>query len=409
MVGQPASTPTLTPHAERAGQLSRTKVCMYVLGKGRTDVRVMREAISLVEAGLAVTVVDIEADRQPREENVQGVHLKHARTPSWRLWGRFKPWLLSKASQMLASMFVVLRTPADVYHAHDITALPACYLAAVLRRKRLVFDAHELPVTDPSITRRPLLRRFTILLLRGMMPRCDGVITVSPPIIPELQRRYGGPTAALVRNLPVYQPPVASDRLRQYLNLGPETRIALYQGGIQDNRALDKLVYAARFLAPNTIIVFLGKGPAQARLEALITEMGVGDRVKIIPAVPYEELLEWTASADIGLTLFDPGWSVSIQLCLPNKLFEYLMAGLPVLTSPLEAIVDILQRYEVGRVVASLEPEAVGKAINDFLTDPQALAQMRANALQASERELHWEIERQCLIDFYQHLVGITA
>ncbi len=404
MVWHPASATTLPPHAERASQLSSTKVCMYVLSKGRTDVRVMREAVSLLEAGLSVTVVDIEPNRQPREELVQGVLFKHARAPSWRMLGRFKPWLLTKVSQMLGSMFTVLRTPADIYHAHDITALPACYLAAVLRRKKLVFDAHELPVTDPSITQRPLLRRFATLLLRRMVPRCDGVMTVSPPIGPEIQRRFGGPAVTLVRNLPSYQAVARTDRLRHYLNLPPETRIALYQGGFQLNRALDSLVYAAPFLAPNTIIALLGWGPIQAQLEALIKETGVEDRVKIVPRVPYEELLEWTASADIGLTLFSANWSASIAMCLPNKLFEYLMAGLPVLTTPLEAIVEIVERYDVGRVVPSLEPSVIGQAINEVLEDQAALERMRANALRASAQDLHWAVESQRLIEFYQHL-----
>jgi glycosyltransferase involved in cell wall biosynthesis len=382
-----------------------TRVCMYVLAKGRTDVRVMREAVSLVEAGLRVTLVDIESDRPSREEMAQGVLIKHARVPSWRVLGRFKPWALTKISQMFSSMFTVIRTSADVYHAHDMTALPACYLAAVLRHKPLVFDAHELPVTDPSITRRPLLRWVTTLLMRWMIPRCNSVITVSPPIAPEIQRRFGGPAVTLVRNLPSYQAVARTDRLRHYLHLPPETRIALYQGGFQLNRALDSLVSAAPFLAPHTIIALLGWGPDQARLEALIQETGVGDRVKIVPRVPYEELLEWTASADIGLTLFLASWSVSIAMCLPNKLFEYMMAGLPVLTTPLEAIVEIVERYGVGRVAPSLEPAVIGAAINDLLDDHVALERMRANALRASQQDLHWAVESQRLITLYQQLL----
>jgi glycosyltransferase involved in cell wall biosynthesis len=379
---------------------------MYLLGPGRTDARVMREATALVQAGLDVTIVDTENDHtRSQEEMVQGVRLKHARTPTWRLLP-FKPWILLKSSQLLGSLLTVLRTPADVYHAHDFTALPACYLAAAFRRKRLVFDAHELPLVDPAYNRRPVVRWLANAWIRAIAPRSAGVITVSPPIVHELQRRYGGPNGTVVRNLPVYHPPVASDRLRRLLHLDAQTRIALYQGNFQDNRSLDKLIYAAPFLAPQNMIVLLGKGETQAQLEALIEQEGVADRVKIVPAVPYEELLEWTASADIGLTLFRPDWSVSIALCLPNKFFEYLMAGLPVLTSPLEAIVEIVQQYEVGRVVSSLEPAFIGKVINDLLSDAPALRQMHTNALQASERELRWDVESQRLINLYHQMVA---
>lgn len=408
---QSATAAPLAAPAAPESQLSGLKVCMHVLGRSRTDMRVLREAAALVAAGASVSIVDVESDlERPREEHLRGILLKHLVSPGWFASARFKPWFLVKAFRIICRGTVtLLRTPADVYHAHDYTALPACYLAAVFRRKRLVYDAHELPLVDPVVRRHPILRWLAVRVVRGMMRRCNGVITVSPPIVGELQRRYGGPPATVVRNLPVYQPPVTSDRLRRHLNLDPQTRIALYQGNIQPNRSLDKLIYAARFLAPSNIIVLLGRGPSQAQIAKLIEEEGVDDRVKMLPAVPYEELLEWTASADIGLTLFDPGWSISIEFCLPNKLFEYLMVGLPVLTSPLEAIVEIVQHYGVGRVVPSLEPQSIGEAVNALLEDPQALRQMRAHALQASERELHWEQETHRLVDWYQQFVGVQA
>src|SRR5690242_1194431 len=187
------AAPLTVPNAPES-QLAGLRVCMHVLGRARTDVRVLREAAALAAAGAAVSIVDIESERdRPREEELQGIWLKHLKSPGWFIRTRFKPWFLVKASRMLCrGAIALLRTPADVYHAHDYTALPACYLAAVLRRKRLVFDAHELPLVDPTITRWPVLPQMAIALMRRMMPRCDGVITVSPPIVQEIQRRYGG-------------------------------------------------------------------------------------------------------------------------------------------------------------------------------------------------------------------------
>jgi glycosyltransferase involved in cell wall biosynthesis len=368
----------------------------------------MREAIALREAGYAVTVVDLERDHtRPREEDVNGIHLKHIVMPGRFVSTRFKPWFLVKMGIMvMRGTAAVVRTPADVYHAHDDTALPACYVAAQLRRKSLVFDAHELPLVQPNLTRLKRLCMLARWALRRMMPRCNSVITVSPPIVGELQRRYGGRTAVLVRNVPQYTEPVVGDHLRAYLDLGSTTQIALYQGGLQENRCLDTLVYAARFLDPGHVIVLMGSGESKTKLQMLIEREEVSDRVKIIPPVPYHDLLAWTASADLGLIVYRGSYSPNVQLCLPNKLFEYLMAGVPILASSLDAVAEIIQAYDVGTVVSSLDPCAVGQAISAMLSDHETLARMRCNALNASRQDLRWEKECDRLVGVYRDVVG---
>jgi glycosyltransferase involved in cell wall biosynthesis len=145
----------------------------------------------------------------------------------------------------------------------------------------------------------------------------------------------------------------------------------------------------------------------QSQLEALIDSEGHADRVKIVPAVPYTELLDWTASADIGLIIFPLDRSLGLRMCLPNKLFEYLMAGLPILATPLDAVSDILSTYDVGRIVSSLPPADVGAAINAMMADAAARERMRHNALSAVQRDLCWEKERQQLISLYHRILGM--
>jgi len=389
-------------------------VCMHVLAPASTDARVMRSATAIAQAGLAVCIVDVVHDpARPRAEHREGLHLKHI-VMSKRLVRYYKPvrlvpWLLFKMTRMLLGVFELLRTPADIYHAHEITALPACYIAARLRRKPLIYDAHELPLVDPHITRWPLLRALSTHLLRGMMSYCSGIITVSSPLAHELQRRYGGRAAVVVRNIPEYQEPIVSDRLRRYLGLGADTRIALYQGYLLADRQLNRLIRAARFVDPGVVIVMMGEGAAQPDLESLIAQEQVGDRVRIIPPVPHAELLAWTAAADVGLIVYGQDHSPNVQMCLPNKLFEYLMAGIPVLASPLEAVADIIKAYDVGSVVTSLEPQELGRALSDMLADGRSLARMRRNARTASRRDLRWDIESQRLIRLYQDMPGVRV
>lgn len=384
-----------------------TRVCMHVLTTARLDPRVLREAVALGEAGYDITVVDIERDSsRPRKERMQGVTLKHIVMPSRFKPSRFKPLIL--AAVVVRGIWSVMRTPAEVYHSHDDNALWACYVASRLRRKKLILDAHELPLVQPHHTRRRGLNTLARWSLKRMAPRCDGIITVSPQIVDEFHRRYGGPYPVLVRNIPPYSPPpdASSNRLRQMMGFSDDIKIALYQGGIQENRRLDILVRAAHFVADNVRIIMMGYGESVEKIKALIVAEGVQDRVFVIPAVPYEELVATTASADIGLIVLDGNYSLNQKWCLPNKLFEAMMAGVPVLSSPLEAVEDLLRDYDVGVVVNSLSPESVGPAINALLADGEARARMRRNALAAAHQVFRWDVERLSLINLYASILG---
>lgn len=405
-----SSLAVLTGMANSEPERPVAHVCMHVLNIGRRDARVLRAAAALVRANVAVTIVDLEDDyTRPLRETIDGIRFKHVRPPLWLTRTHFKPFVLLHILWMFwLRLRTVVGTPADLYHAHDANALRACSLAARRWRKPVLLDSHELPLVERYYqTRwyRRLMRALYVRQLKRLLPGCVAAITVSPPIVDELQRRYGGPRAEVVRNLPPYWPPRASDRLRERLELGPDVRLALYQGALRENRALDRLVSAALYLDPGIVVVIMGDGPCQGAIAAQIARDGLGDRVKLLPAVPYAELLEWTASADLGLNVLPPDYSPSIRYCLPNKLFEYLMAGVPVLTSPLEAVVEVLRTYGAGSVVGSLEPEVVAGAINGMLGDPEALARMRQNALAACARDLRWDVEQKHLLDLYQRLL----
>lgn len=396
--------------AKEVASAAPVKVCMHVWSVGRTDMRVLREATTLVEAGFAVSIVDLERERTcPAEEEIRGIRMKHIISPSSFVPTRFKPWFLIKF--VLTTIRGILRltqTPADIYHAHEEVALPACYIAARVRRKPLIFDAHELPLSEANVRRWRRLHALATRLLALMLPYCAGVITISPPIAQEIRRHYHISEVTLIRNFPVRQIVSKSDRLRQYLGVKPHVRIALYQGYLQPDRGLDKLIRAAPFLEQDIIIVLMGKagGATQTELEALITSEGVADRVKMLPPVPYTELLSWTASADIGLILYAPEYSLNTRFCLPNKLFEYLMAGLPVLASRLDAVAEVISTYDVGKVVSSLASADIATAINAMLADQVALDRMRRNALEAVKDELCWEKEGLRLMRLYHDILA---
>lgn len=398
---------------EHISSAHTVKVCFHLMRHFDSDVRARRAAYTLQKAGFQVTVVDINGQLGLAEEEHEGIVVKHMRVPPSFIRARFKHGTLLRAAWMFVrSTLFLLHNPSDVYHALDLPALPACYLVARLRRKPIIFESYELPLStlpprELSAGRR-LLQFLLAPLLRHIIPRCDGVIAVSPPIVQEMSRRYPGARLTLVRNIPPYQAMVKSNLLRQHLGLDAQTRIVLYQGHLQKDRELDRLVYVAKFLKPNVVLVLMGKGQPEtlALLEALMIREGVTERVKILPPAPYADLLHWTCSADLGLLIYSPDYSLNIRLCLPNKLFEFLMAGLPILATPLDAVAEIVQMYTVGQIVSSLAPEAIAAAIHAMLDDGQMLHKMRFNALQIAQQCFCWEKEQQNLLDLY---AGIKA
>lgn len=397
------------PNSPTASQ--RRRVCMAVDTVARNDVRVMRAARALAQTGIAVTIVDVARKRRAAsQEQVEGMTIRHIAMPSWYVSTRFKLWFLVKyAALLMRCALRLVFTSTDVYHAHDQQILPACWFAALVRRKPLVFDAHEIPLSDPVLTRWSKLRGMSSMALRRMLRRCAAIIVVSPLVVEEIKQHFGGPKAVLVRNVAPYHEPVTSDRLRQHFGLLPDTGIALYQGYLLPSRELERLVQVARYLPPNIVIVLMGDGPTRDMLQAEIEREGVQERIHLLPAVPYEELLEWTASADLGLIIYRPDVSSNIKTNLPNKLFEFMVAGVPVLSSDLPAVADILVRYQTGCMVESLNPETIARAIASMLDDRGQLAAMRENSYAACARHLRWEIESKKLVQFYDELLATPS
>jgi glycosyltransferase involved in cell wall biosynthesis len=364
----------------------------------------------LAEAGYDVSIVDIGADQScPIREQDRGIIIEHVMVSNWLTSRKIEIIFMLKAIHAFISCTLLLvHCNADIYHACDFKALPATSLAAFLRRKQLVFEMFDLqfPVPDTNITFWRKLGWLIVLIHKIVLPHCAAVITTSPFHTKELLKRFSIPKIVTVRNAVAFRPFYKSNCLREYLGLGSDVQIALYQGNLSPDRGLDVLVYAAPFLEPGIVIVMMGEdvGFTQAGLESLIREKHVADRVKIIPSVPYKELLQWTASADIGMTISSPS-SFNMRLCFPNKLSEYLMAGLPVLSAPMVAVKELIIQYDVGFVVSSLSPAEVANGINALLKDPVRLARMRENALQVAQ-ELCWEKESMLLIEAYKGVVA---
>lgn len=294
----------------------------------------------------------------------------------------------------------------DVVHANDANALVPALLSTVGTPARVVYDSHELWRHRNVLRRNRWLAPYVEAAIESVGIRLTaGVITVSPSIADWLQRTYSlreRPT--LVRNIPTARglPDPAQGRLRELAGLGPDDRVVSYVGGITTGRGLEETVDAMALLPEDTHLVLLGYGEPRY-VDALLARAraaGVGERVHLAGSVPSPDVPRTLADADVAVVFVRP-ICLSYRYSLPNKLFESIHAGLPIVAADLPDTAEVVRRYGVGEVFDASTPEDLAAAIRQVLADPAAYRE----ASRAAAAELTWEHEAERLVGLYARVL----
>lgn len=377
-------------------------ICMLVLNKFTHDTRVYKEARSLTESGHKVTLWALGDDQLPAEERVDGFEVKRLSPRSLSLGLRPPGMVYAEIFSRFA--YHLCRERADVYHANDANALFPCYLASRMRGAALVYDSHEFWPSAEGKNRRTRLRLAVWKRIeRFASRRADAVITVNSAIAQRLRELYGF-DPVVVMNCQDYTAPVESDILRRELEIPESVRIAIYAGSWCDGRGLEKLIATAPYM-DNIVIVIMGNDYLNGKLQKLASELGVEDRVRFRAAVPMEEVHRYVCSADVGLMPTQAG-KESYYLSTENKLFHYIMAGIPTAASDHPEKRRIIDTYRVGRVFDETDPKSIAQTLSEILDDEEEYRRLCRNARRAAREELNWAKEERKLLDLYHSLAG---
>ncbi len=383
----------------------RYDVCAAVISDLPFDARVWKESRSLAGAGYSIYLIgaayDIEHPRRRRDESgVEVLEVPFGWRDRPKSYAR-RLWVLLRIS------LEVLRTPARVYHSHDIHVGPATWLASKLWRGKLVYDGHELwgEPYEPGLRWR-LIAMVGALIERLMVHSSDVAITTNPSRADVLRRRYGREDITVLANVP----PLERDVVALDPGYPAGKRVLLYQGWISpEARCFRETVQALPMVDDDIDFVILGFGWESARemIRGWARETGVEDRVHFLPPRHFSELVSTAAAASVGLVPIRDG-PLNHKLGDTNKLHEYLMGGLPVIASDLPEIRRVVTMGDppVGELFDPSSPDSIARALATVLADPELLAARRCSARELAEHHLNWEIEEQRLLAAYERLLG---
>jgi len=383
----------------------RYDVCAAVVSDLAFDARVWKEARSLAGAGYRVALIGCRYDiDSPRRRTEDGIDVFEVSLGS-RSAGVS---VLARAGTLLRLSLQILRTRARVYHAHNIHVGPQSWLAAKLRGARLVYDAHELygELHGGPLTR--LAVRAERPLERLMATSSDAVVTTNDSRAAALAERYNPRRLVTLANVPA--------RRDEVVPLDPgygEGRILLYQGGIYGaGRSFEETIRALPLLPEDVVfaIVGFGRDGDIARLRTVAESLGVASRLRLLPPRPFDELVQTAAAATVGLVPIK-ATSLNNYLGDTNKLFEYLMAGIPVAASDLPEIRRVVEQGDppVGEIFDPLDPASIAAAVARVLENDERYAARRVEARRLALAELNWEHEERKLRSLYRDLTGAAA
>jgi glycosyltransferase involved in cell wall biosynthesis len=388
-------------------------VVMLVLNDVAYDSRVRKEAAALAAAGWRVLVVGTQRGegRLPDHEHVAGFELRRVRYARFGA-AKWRPWRwMRHGLQALQIVRALLRIDARAYHAHDFPALIVLSLLRGLCRGpvRLVYDAHELYLFLPMYTSRGVqawhrLTRPLFMRLEGWLARrADGMLVPDEVRARLLARWYRVPRPVVIQNAadPVTGDEIAPVDLRALV--GTNRRCVVHTGDITNRgRALTELVAAMARLPDDVALVLLGQGEDAEAVLAQAERLDMARRVFVVPPVPPDQVAATVRTADVAAVLTrQQAWNT--RAGPPNKLYEAIAAGLPLVASDTFVLRRVVRGYGLGVVCDHRDPAAIAMALLAVLDRADTYREQ----VRAAQQVFNWQHEADKLRSFYRGILAM--
>lgn len=289
--------------------------------------------------------------------------------------------------------FKLLFSKFDILVANDLDTLPANSLVKIIRRKKLIFDAHELFYEVPELNGKSFVKWFWRTIEKVFIRSADAYITVSPSIAENYYKKYKI-HFEVIRNLPL-----KIAKLKEYHQ---RENLLIYQGALNKDRGIETLVEAMQYIDCWKLII-AGSGDVESELKCLAEKLNVIPKVQFTGHLDFESLRTLNQNCKLGFSL-EKDTCLNYRWALPNKIFDYINSGIPVLCSNLPEMKKLIEQYNCGETVeAGIAAKELSEKIASLISNSEKLPIYHKACLIARE-ELNWENESKNLLKIYKNL-----
>ena len=356
-----------------------------------TDQRVHKSCLALQKAGYEVLLVGRKQRKSPpMDERNYGTH---------RMKLLFEKGPLFYAEYNIRLFFFLLFRRDNLLLSNDLDTILPNYFISRLKGCKMIFDSHEYFTETPELVNRPKVQKVWKRIEGFVVPKLDEMITVCDSIADLFCEKYGV-KCHVIRNIPPRKAlPPKDDKIA--LGLPTDKHLLVLQGsGINIQRGAEELVQAMQYL-DDCFLMIIGGGDVLPVLKELVGQLQIMDRVRFFPRMTYQQMMAYTQLAELGFCL-DKDTNLNYRFSLPNKLFDFIQAGVPIVASHLTEIEKIIRQYDLGLFIENHKPETIAATIREGLSDTARREQWKQNLVIAAQ-DLCWENEEQRLLEIYRH------
>lgn len=380
---QPVKSSIFTIRIESATlRTAKKKIIVSVTNDLVSDNRVHKVCTTLHSMGFEVLLV---GRKLPHSSAVQ----RQYSTKRFHLLFKKGPWFYAEYNFRL--FLYLLFAKYDILLSNDLDSLTGNFVASQLRNKPLVYDSHEYFTEVPELIHRPKIQSIWLWLEQKVLPKIKYAYTVCQSIADVYKKEYGT-DFKVVRNLPLQQNFTPAKKQS-------DDKIILYQGALNIGRGLEQAIKAMKYM-DGAKLVIAGDGDIREQLHDLTNQKKLHDKVQFTGRLPLEELAKLTATADLGLSI-EEDLGLNYRFALPNKLFDYIQARVPVLVTNLPEMAAIVKKYKVGEITDSLEPEQLADKFKEALFNEKK-RKVWKEKLPVAAKELVWENEEKVLQEIFK-------
>lgn len=368
--------------------MPKKRITISVISELTTDQRVIRISETLAGMGFSVLVIARSfSDSLPTGQYSFSVR---------RLSCYFRKGVLQYVEFTLKLFWRLLFTRTDYYLSNDLDTLAPNYIISKLSGRHLFYDTHEYFTGVPELRHSPLKRKTWKMLEDLIFPRLRTVYTVNESVKQIYATEYGN-EIAVIRNVPVTVHP---EHIPVPADWGSRTIILMQGAGINEGRGGIELLAAMKYLPASFLLLFIGSGNQWNHIKEKRTAWQLENKVVMMDKMPPAQLRSYTQLAAIGCSL-DSFEDINCRFNLPNKIFDYIHAGVPVLATGIPEVKQIIEQYACGECIDSSDPELIAKTIQHMMRDKSVYQAYKYNCAQAAG-ELCWEKESVKLTHIYQ-------